>query len=74
MINIDSLEIGQTGTIVKVEGNSKLTKRLSALGCIPGTELALLRKAPLGDPLVIAFRGFSLAIRKKDAASIFVER
>ncbi|MFZ2257480.1 MAG: ferrous iron transport protein A [Clostridiaceae bacterium] len=73
-MNIDSLEIGQTGTIVKVEGNSKLTKRLSALGCIPGTELALLRKAPLGDPLVIAFRGFSLAIRKKDAASIFVER
>lgn len=73
MINIDSLEIGQTGTIVKVEGDSKLTKRLSALGCIPGTELALIRKAPLGDPLVINFRGFSLAIRKKDAASIFVE-
>lgn len=74
MINIDSLEIGQTGTIVKVEGDSKLMKRLSALGCIPGTELALLRKAPLGDPLVINFRGFSLAIRKKDAASIFVEK
>ena len=73
MINIDSLEIGQTGTIVKVEGDSKLTKRLSALGCLPGTELALIRKAPLGDPLVINFRGFSLAIRKKDAASIFVE-
>ncbi len=74
MINIDSLEIGQCGRIVKVEGNSKLTRRLSALGCIPGTELALIRKAPLGDPLVINFRGFSLAIRKKDAASIFVEK
>lgn len=74
MINIDSLQIGQTGTIVKVEGDTKLTKRLSALGCIPGTELALIRKAPLGDPLVINFRGFSLAIRKKDAASIFVEK
>ena len=73
MINIDSLEIGQSGTIVKVEGDSNLTKRLSALGCLPGTELALIRKAPLGDPLVINFRGFSLAIRKKDAASIFVE-
>lgn len=74
MINIDSLEIGQSGTIVKVVGDSKLTRRLSALGCIPGTELALVRKAPLGDPLVINFRGFSLAIRRKDAASIFVEK
>lgn len=73
MINIDRLKIGQAGRIVKLEGDNPLTKRLSALGCLPGTILELKRRAPLGDPLVIQFRGFSLAIRKKDATSIFVE-
>ncbi len=73
MVNINRLQIGQSAKIVKVEGDARLTKRLSALGCLPGTTLALLRKAPLGDPLVVQFRGFSLAIRKKDASSIFVE-
>ena len=73
MTNITRLNIGQSGKIVKVEGEARLTKRLQALGCIPGTVLELVRIAPLGDPLVVSFRGFNLAIRKKDASSIFVE-
>ncbi|NLB22008.1 MAG: ferrous iron transport protein A [Clostridium sp.] len=73
MVNINGLAIGQSAKIVKIEGDSPLTKRLSALGCLPGTDLALLRRAPLGDPLVVRFRGCCMAIRQKDAASIFVE-
>ena len=73
MINIDRLPLGKPGTIVKVDGDARLTKRLSALGCIPGTIHEVVRTAPFGDPLVVSFRGFSLAIRKKDASAIFVE-
>ena len=43
----------------------KLTKRLLALGCIDNTEIEVRKIAPLGDPIVIRFRGFDLAIRKK---------
>lgn len=63
---------GNKGIIESVEGNSKLTKRLFALGCIKGTEIELKRIAPLGDPIIINIRGFDLAIRKKDAAKIIV--
>ena len=56
----------------KVTGNSKLAKRLLALGCIEGTEVTVKGVAPLGDPLIINFRGFDLAIRKKDAKNIFL--
>ena len=31
------------------------------------------RKAPLGDPVIVNFRGFDLAIRKKDAECIILE-
>lgn len=73
MTNINKLKVGSKGMIAKVEGNSPLTKRLSALGCIPGTELQVSGQAPFGDPIVIQFRGTSMAIRRKDASAIFLE-
>ncbi|NFG59633.1 ferrous iron transport protein A [Clostridium botulinum] len=69
---ICDLKPGEKGIIDLVEGNIKLKKRLSALGCIKGTEIEFKRSAPLGDPIVINFRGFDLAIRKNDAKNIFL--
>ncbi|MGL5381138.1 FeoA family protein [Clostridium sp.] len=71
-MSICDLKLGQTGTIKNITGDSKLAKRLSALGCIEGTEIELKRVAPLGDPIIINLRGFDLAIRKKDAKNIFL--
>jgi ferrous iron transport protein A len=45
-----------------------------ALGCIEGTEISLKKRAPLGDPILINLRGFDLAIRKKDAKFISVDK
>ena len=49
-------------------------RRLLALGLIPGTILTLARKAPLGDPLEIVVRGFSLCLRQHEAAQLRLER
>lgn len=73
MRSINDLPVGSAGVVASLKGSDALTKRLAALGCLPGTELKILRKAPLGDPLVIHFRGFSMAIRKEDAKSIYLE-
>ena len=48
-------------------------KRLLALGCIEGTTIEYKRCAPLGDPIIVNFRGFDLALRKKDAKNIFIK-
>ncbi len=72
-MSIFNLSPGQRGIITAIHGNSKLTKRLSALGCIEGTSIEFKRKAPLGDPVIVNFRGFDLAIRKKDAECIMLE-
>ena len=66
------LELGEIGTINEIKGDSKLTKRLWALGCIEGTKIQLKRVAPLGDPIIVNLRGFDLAIRIEDAKSILV--
>lgn len=69
---ICDLKLGEKAKIKGINGNSKLAKRLSALGLIQGTEIELKRVAPLGDPLVVNLRGFDLAIRKKDAKNIIL--
>ncbi|SFC56815.1 FeoA family protein [Clostridium uliginosum] len=66
------LKPGEKGIIASVQGDLKLKKRLFALGCIEGTEVEFKRRAPLGDPIVITFRGFDLAIRKNDAKNILL--
>lgn len=72
-MTVYDLKVGQKGTINNIHGNDKLTKRLLALGCIENTEIQLRKVAPLGDPIVIRFRGFDLAIRKSDAKNIILK-
>ncbi|AWK51984.1 ferrous iron transport protein A [Clostridium beijerinckii] len=73
-MSICNLKQGERGIISSIKGDSKLIKRLFALGCIEGTEVELRRTAPLGDPIIINFRGFDLAIRKNDAKYILLEK
>lgn len=69
-MTVYDLNVGQKGTINNINGNQKLAKRLLALGCIDNTEIEVTKVAPLGDPIVVRFRGFDLAIRKSDARNI----
>ena len=69
-MSICDLKLVEKATINNILGDSRLAKRLSALGLVEGTEIELKRIAPLGDPIIINLRGFDLAIRKKDAKNI----
>jgi ferrous iron transport protein A len=42
------------------------------MGLLPGTEVRLVRTAPLGDPLEIRLRNYSLSVRGSEAARISV--
>ena len=49
-------------------------RQLLSLGMTPGVELEIRHIAPLGDPIEIMMRGFRLSLRRKEAASIEIER
>lgn len=51
------------------EGN---TRRLLEMGFTPGTELEVIRFAPLGDPIEVRVRGYHLSMRRVDAAGLLV--
>ncbi len=70
-----SLEDLQVGDIARVSGfreESGYAQRLMRLGLIPGTEIEVKRVAPLGDPIEIRFRGFSLVLRPAEARSLIL--
>ena len=43
------------------------------MGLIPKTRVRVEKVAPLGDPLELRVRGYSLSLRKEDAGKIEVE-
>ncbi|MEH6774380.1 MAG: FeoA family protein [Cereibacter changlensis] len=48
-------------------------QKLLSMGLTPGTALTLLRVAPLGDPVVIAVRGYQLSLRKAEAEALEID-
>ncbi len=70
---LDIFSIGETGVIVKVNGEGRVRRRLFDMGLTPGAEVYLRKKAPLGDPIEITLRGYELSLRKDEAVNVEVE-
>ena len=66
-LNLDVFTIGQSGVIVKVNGEGRVRRRLFDMGVTPGASVTLKKKAPLGDPLEVTIRGYELTLRKDEA-------
>lgn len=73
-VTLDRLPIGVPGVIKRVGGEGALRMRFLDMGLIPGTRILVWKTAPLGDPIEVHLRGYSLTVRKEDAAMISVVR
>ena len=70
---LSQLEIGERATVVAVNGEGAVRRRLFDMGITPGAEVYLRKKAPLGDPIEIAIRGYELTLRKSEASQVEVK-
>ena len=71
-IGLDDLRPGQTGEVHAVEAGTTLARRLADLGFCPGTPVRVVRRAPLGDPVLYELRGYRIALRRREARRIRV--
>jgi ferrous iron transport protein A len=74
IITLDKAEIGTMVKVCKVNGDKEVRRRIRDLGIIKGTEMEILRKAPLGDPVEFRLRNYNLSLRRTEAVLIEVER
>jgi ferrous iron transport protein A len=73
--HLGQLSVGEKAVITGfVDGQKEYRAKLLAMGLTKGIELELTRVAPLGDPLEISIRGFSLSLRKAEASAVLVEK
>lgn len=74
MVTLDKLNTGQSAVIVEVKGEHDTCFRLRELGIIEGTRVHMVRRAPLGDPVVFNIKGYELALRKRDISDIIISK
>lgn len=71
-MTLDKLPIGKPAIILTVGGEGDLRCHLLDMGLIPHTEVTVRKVAPLGDPMELHLRGYTMTLRKEDAARIEV--
>jgi ferrous iron transport protein A len=73
-MKIRKLKVGQSATVTGYDSGEKAYRhKLLRMGLIKGAEFTLTRRAPLGDPIELQLRGFSLLLRKDEADVLEVE-
>ncbi len=80
LINLDSLAVGKSGTVVQVtpaggtEEGADLVRRLMELGFVPGEKIRMLKRGmPGGEPLAIKVGNSTFALRRYEAAMVAIQ-
>ncbi len=70
LTTLAELPIGAEAVVADVVCPRPVARRLMEMGVLPGTRVSVVRVAPLGDPIEIEVRSYSLSIRRREAAGI----
>lgn len=72
---LKELKVGDSANVTGFASGAKSYRhRLLTMGLTPGTQIKVTRFAPLGDPMEIEVRGYSLSLRRDEAAALHVQR
>ena len=71
--NLAKLAVGVKGRVTAVGSIGPMKRRLMDMGLLPGAEVEVQKVAPLGDPIEIRVRSYSLSLRRKEAEGVAVE-
>lgn len=67
------MHVDQQGIIRAVGAQGELGRRIRDMGLVPGTEITIVGRAPLKDPVALRLKGFTLTLRNSEADHITVE-
>jgi len=73
-MKLSELKAGDRAEVTSVAAEPSIRRRLMDLGLVRGTELEVLRFAPLGDPIEISCKGLLLTMRLNEAEGVSVNK
>ena len=73
IVNLRRMKLNQRGIIRTIAAQGELGRRIRDMGLVPGTEVTIIGRAPLKDPVALRLKGFTLTLRNSEADFITVE-
>jgi Fe2+ transport system protein FeoA len=71
-LTLDHLQPGERAVVTQLASTGLNRRRMMDLGILPGTQIEIEMKSPLGDPVAYRVRGAVIALRREQAREIFI--
>jgi len=71
--SLRTLTVNQQARITAIAASGEMSRRLRDMGLVPGTQVKVIGRAPLKDPVALRLRDFTLTLRNNEADCILVE-
>lgn len=72
-MTLDKLRDGQAATVHGLQLESPSAVRLMEMGLFEGSQVTVLRRAPMGDPMEVQVGDYRLSLRRDEAALVQVQ-
>lgn len=72
--SLRTLAVNEKARIVSIAASGEISRRLRDMGLVPGTEVKVVGRAPLKDPVALRLRDFTLTLRNNEADCIMIEK
>ncbi len=73
IVNLREMQLNQSGMIRSVRATGELGRRIRDMGLVPNTEVRIVGRAPLKDPVALRIMDFTITLRNNEADHISVE-
>ena len=71
-MTLNDIEVGGSCTVERLNDTGEIRRRIMDMVITKGTQISVMKVAPLGDPIDVTVRGYHLSLRREDAANIEV--
>ena len=69
---LDKLKLKKTAVVIGFL-DEVIAEKLMEMSCLPKSKIKMVRKAPLGDPIVVEINNHLLSMRKAEAKAVQIE-
>ncbi len=73
-MTLNKASLNEVYYIQRIDGEGSLRRRLLDMGLTPHTAVTVRRVAPLGEVIELSLRGYTLTLRRDDAANIVITK
>jgi Fe2+ transport system protein FeoA len=73
-VKLSAYQPGQKGRVLQVCGNPDFRLRMLEMGFVKGTEIEVVKSAPLYDPIEFVVKGYHVSLRRVEASEILMDQ